>query len=105
VTVLPPVPAFYHWPKAIEDLSPRRGQDPRPVWGRACPVSPLGWDVNGDRAALTVLGHLLRAGVAAASYGGPVITYANSRTSNVKALAFVASLGLDKGDTTRQRST
>jgi pimeloyl-ACP methyl ester carboxylesterase len=102
-----------------------------PRWDGTSPA------LGGDRAALTVLGHLLRAGVAAEavpnplrgltgdgeyianlvgqiegtvvlvghSYGGPVITYASSRTSNVKALVFVASFGLDKGDTTRQRST
>lgn len=34
------------------------------------------------------------------SYGGPVITYASSKATNVKALVFVASFGLDKGDST-----
>jgi len=32
------------------------------------------------------------------SYGGPVITYAASGASNVKALVFVAAFGLDKGE-------
>ncbi|MGO8946279.1 MAG: alpha/beta fold hydrolase [Ktedonobacterales bacterium] len=34
------------------------------------------------------------------SYGGPVITYASSKASNVKSLVYVASFGLDKGDST-----
>ncbi|MET1074813.1 MAG: alpha/beta hydrolase [Umezawaea sp.] len=32
------------------------------------------------------------------SYGGPVITYAGSKADNAKALVFVASFGVDKGD-------
>jgi pimeloyl-ACP methyl ester carboxylesterase len=32
------------------------------------------------------------------SYGGPVVTYAGSSAPNVKALVFVASFGLDKGE-------
>ena len=31
------------------------------------------------------------------SYGGPVITYAGSKASNVKGLVFIASFGLEKG--------
>jgi pimeloyl-ACP methyl ester carboxylesterase len=33
------------------------------------------------------------------SYGGPVITYAGAKASNVKGLVFIASFGLDKGMT------
>jgi pimeloyl-ACP methyl ester carboxylesterase len=34
------------------------------------------------------------------SYGGPVITYASAKAPNVRALVYVASFGLDKGDST-----
>ncbi|MFE9952896.1 alpha/beta fold hydrolase [Streptomyces sp. NPDC005531] len=36
------------------------------------------------------------------SYGGPVVTYAGTSASNVKALVFVAAFGLDKGQNAQE---
>ncbi|GAB3607060.1 alpha/beta hydrolase [Conyzicola nivalis] len=45
--------------------------------------------VNQTEGDVVLVGH---------SYGGPVITYAASKASNVKRLVFVSAFGLDKGE-------
>jgi pimeloyl-ACP methyl ester carboxylesterase len=64
-------------------------------------VNPLrGLTLDGEYVA-SALGQIDRPVVLVGhSYGGPVITYASAKATNVKALVYVASFGLDEGVST-----
>ena len=56
-------------------------------------VASVAKQVNGP---VVMVGH---------SYGGPVITYSGSKASNVKGLVFIASFGLEKGQSINESTS
>jgi pimeloyl-ACP methyl ester carboxylesterase len=64
---------------------------PNPLRGLTADGEYVASAVNQIEGPVVLVGH---------SYGGPVITYAATKTPNARALVFVASFGVEKGVTT-----
>lgn len=72
------------------------------ISARAVPNQLRGLTADGEyvaSAAAQTEGDVILVGH---SYGGPVVTYAGTSASNVKALVFVAAFGLDKGQNAQE---
>jgi pimeloyl-ACP methyl ester carboxylesterase len=79
------------WAKVIDRLRARGVEAlavSNPLRGLAHDGDYVASVVNGIDGPVVLVGH---------SYGGPVITHAASKTPNTKALVYVASFGIDKG--------